>query len=42
MMFNPFDPVNAFTSLPGYGSYTLNHGQTRESNGQARFDRDRQ
>ena len=25
--FNPFDPVNAFTSLPGYGSYTLNHGQ---------------
>jgi hypothetical protein len=26
-IFNPFDPVNAFTSLPGYGSYTLNHGQ---------------
>jgi len=26
--FNPFDPVNAFTSLPGYGSYTLNHGQS--------------
>jgi Carboxypeptidase regulatory-like domain/TonB dependent receptor len=25
--FNPFDPVNAFTALPGYGSYTLNHGQ---------------
>jgi hypothetical protein len=25
--FNPFDPVNAFTNLPGYGSYTLNHGQ---------------
>ena len=25
--FNPFDPVNAFTSLPGYGSFTLNHGQ---------------
>jgi hypothetical protein len=25
--FSPFDPVNAFTSLPGYGSYTLNHGQ---------------
>jgi len=25
--FNPFDPVNAFTSLPGYGSYTLNNGQ---------------
>jgi len=25
--FNPFDPVNAFTSLPGYGSYTLNTGQ---------------
>ncbi len=25
--FNPFDPVNAFTSLPGYGSYTLNDGQ---------------
>ncbi|MGA2185546.1 MAG: carboxypeptidase regulatory-like domain-containing protein [Bryobacteraceae bacterium] len=25
--FNPFDPVNSFTSLPGYGSYTLNHGQ---------------
>jgi len=26
--FNPFDPVNAFTSLPGYGSFTLNHGQS--------------
>jgi hypothetical protein len=26
-LFNPFDPVNAFTSLPGYGSFTLNHGQ---------------
>ncbi len=26
-LFSPFDPVNAFTSLPGYGSYTLNHGQ---------------
>jgi hypothetical protein len=26
-IFNPFDPVNAFTALPGYGSYTLNHGQ---------------
>jgi hypothetical protein len=26
-IFNPYDPVNAFTSLPGYGSYTLNHGQ---------------
>jgi hypothetical protein len=25
--FNPFDPVNAFTTLPGYGSYTLNNGQ---------------
>jgi len=25
--FNPFDPVNAFSALPGYGSYTLNHGQ---------------
>jgi hypothetical protein len=25
--FNPFDPVNAFTNLPGYGSYTLNDGQ---------------
>ena len=25
--FNPFDPVNAFTALPGYGSYTLNTGQ---------------
>jgi len=27
-IFNPFDPVNAFTALPGYGSYTLNHGQS--------------
>jgi hypothetical protein len=26
-IFSPFDPVNAFTSLPGYGSDTLNHGQ---------------
>ncbi len=26
--FNPFDPVNSFTSLPGYGSYTLNRGQS--------------
>jgi hypothetical protein len=26
-LFSPFDPVNAFTALPGYGSYTLNHGQ---------------
>jgi len=25
--FNPFDPVNSFTSLPGYGSFTLNRGQ---------------
>jgi hypothetical protein len=25
--FNPFDPVNAFTALPGYGSFPLNHGQ---------------
>jgi len=25
--FNPFDPVNAFTALPGYGSFTLGHGQ---------------
>ncbi len=25
--FSPFDPVNAFTALPGYGSFTLNHGQ---------------
>jgi hypothetical protein len=25
--FNPFDPVNSFTNLPGYGSYTLNNGQ---------------
>jgi hypothetical protein len=25
--FNPFDPVNAFTSLPGYGSSTVNRGQ---------------
>jgi hypothetical protein len=25
--FNPFDPVNAFTALPGYGSYTINRGQ---------------
>ncbi|HYM77863.1 MAG TPA: carboxypeptidase-like regulatory domain-containing protein [Candidatus Dormibacteraeota bacterium] len=26
-IFSPFDPVNAFTALPGYGSFTLNHGQ---------------
>jgi len=26
-VFSPFDPVNAFTALPGYGSYTLGHGQ---------------
>ncbi len=26
-LFSPFDPVNAFTALPGYGSFTLNHGQ---------------
>jgi len=26
-LFSPFDPVNAFTSLPGYGSFTLDHGQ---------------
>ncbi len=25
--FNPFDPVNSFTALPGYGSFTGNHGQ---------------
>ncbi len=25
--FNPFDPVNSFTALPGYGSFTLNNGQ---------------
>jgi len=25
--FSPFDPVNAFTALPGYGSFTLDHGQ---------------
>ena len=25
--FNPFDPVNSFTNLPGYGSSTLNTGQ---------------
>ncbi len=25
--FNPFDPVNSFTSLPGYGSNTLLRGQ---------------
>ncbi|HLY15707.1 MAG TPA: carboxypeptidase regulatory-like domain-containing protein [Bryobacteraceae bacterium] len=25
--FNPFDPVNSFTNLPGYGSFTLNDGQ---------------
>jgi Carboxypeptidase regulatory-like domain len=26
-LFSPFDPVNAFTALLGYGSYTLDHGQ---------------
>ncbi len=26
-LFDPYDPVNAFTSLPGYGSYTMNLGQ---------------
>ncbi len=25
--FNPFDPVNAFTSLPGFGSHSLEFGQ---------------
>ncbi len=25
--FSPFDPVNAFTALPGYGSFTSTHGQ---------------
>src|SRR5579864_3084904 len=25
--FSPVDPVNSFTQLPGYGSYTSNHGQ---------------
>jgi len=25
--FDPFDPLNTFTSLPGYGSYTMNFGQ---------------
>ena len=25
--FNPYDPVNSFTNLPGYGSDTLNDGQ---------------
>ena len=25
--FNPFDPVNAFTNLPGYGSNAINRGQ---------------
>jgi hypothetical protein len=25
--FNPFDPVNAFTDLPRYGSYDINRGQ---------------
>jgi hypothetical protein len=25
--FNPFDPVNSFTNLPGYGSNTLNTGE---------------
>ena len=26
-LFDPFDPVNGFTSIPGYGSYTMNLGQ---------------
>lgn len=26
--FSPYDLVNAFTSLPGYGSYTMNLGQS--------------
>lgn len=26
-IFSPFDPVNAFTALPGYGSFSLSHGQ---------------
>jgi hypothetical protein len=26
-LFDPFDPVNSFTNLPGYGSYTMNLGQ---------------
>jgi len=25
--FNPFDPVNAFTALPGYGATAINRGQ---------------
>jgi hypothetical protein len=25
--FSPFDPLNAFTALPGYGSFILNHRQ---------------
>jgi hypothetical protein len=25
--FNAFDPVNSFSNLPGYGSYTINRGQ---------------
>jgi hypothetical protein len=25
--FNPFDPVNAFTALPDYGSYDIDRGQ---------------
>ena len=25
--FNPFDPLNSFTSLPGYGDFVLNRGQ---------------
>jgi hypothetical protein len=25
--FNPFDPVNSFTNLPGYGSNTITRGQ---------------
>ena len=38
--FNPFDPVNAFTALPGYGSFTLLiTARTLESNGRACFAR---
>ena len=25
--YNPFDPLNSFTNLPGFGTYTLNNGQ---------------
>jgi len=30
--FDPIDPLNAFTSLPGYGSYTMNLGQSAAVN----------